>query len=1127
MLVQAAPQLQRTPRPSAPASPAFTPARSVLLQRKCACGGTAGAGGECEECKKKKMLQRRAANTHFVSSVPPIVHNVLSSSGRPLDVGTRGFMEPRLGHDFSQVRVHDDARAAESARAVNADAYTVGQDIVFGSDRYRPESQSGRELLAHELAHTVQQRGLQRSGPGLEFPSNVEDQIYEREARQFARRIVNYPYGTPPHSVQSRPAGEIVSRQPSNATTQSVPGVSAPVRSWTDLPANSSLRVRGITAWQSQGDQASFRVASFKLPAAKGPVLDKWQARATAQALEATIEFRGAGVPPRAGLWQTRDKTNELRESWLGKLGWTAANAAANWHSAGGAAAAGGVFYPRAANHTCQMDHIVELQLGGTNSRQNIQVLDPAENQQSGGAIWNYVSSLATEARSSLPDPKPTYITLHFDAVDYDPAPPNPGGCPPAGSMIPAQGTGATCMQVEVCALTRTVALVAGQDAAGRTLESYPVDSAGTRDILQVLPAPQPTDLTGDENSAPAQLIAGLQLHRLTRTPGTNPDSIDARIDPRTILSGRSQTRVPATVEGNPGPLVFAVNKQNGQMRLVPGAARPGFDFLLPYLSRGHLNLAYSPTEGLSGTGSLTPSLPLLNRAAMNVEFGRDRFRIFYGQRNANIRSPIPGLRFTEATLGLELLPAFRPSGRLAFEVGSPAILTGSVDASADTNGLVFDGTLDARIPGTDQARGELHYRNSQWSGFVVVDSSKIRLPGFQRGELRIDFNADGSFRPSGTVELLVAGNPVTLRASYERSRLILSGDANIRVPGLQPVVLSLRHDGEHLTGVVATGVTIGGLTGNVRVAYRDGRISGTGTVAIQRGRASGSITLQISEAGNLFGEGTATVRLTDNLIGTVAIIKPERGPVRVNGELRFPQPIQLFRAIEQSHTLFERTLEFPIPGLSIPIVNIGVIATLTGRLSVGYGFGPGILADVRVAVGFNPLEENTDIAIDAAGRLNVPAHAELSLSIRAGAGLSAGVARITGGITGTGTVGLRGGFAGAIEFRYRNAVYLLEAEAAIRMRPVFRLGLDADITAEVGAFGYTAARWQKVWNLYAFEWGANAEAGLIARLRYSSTDGLTLPSPQNIQWIVPQIEPSQILSDMFRRARSSAQDLA
>jgi hypothetical protein len=92
------------------------------------------------------------------TAVPGIVYDVLNSSGRPLDTDVKDFMELRFGKDFGQVRVHVDGRAADSAGAVNALAYTVGQDIVFGSGRYLPQTGEGRRLLAHELAHVAQQR---------------------------------------------------------------------------------------------------------------------------------------------------------------------------------------------------------------------------------------------------------------------------------------------------------------------------------------------------------------------------------------------------------------------------------------------------------------------------------------------------------------------------------------------------------------------------------------------------------------------------------------------------------------------------------------------------------------------------------------------------------------------------------------------------------------------------------------------------------------------------------------------------------------------------------------------------------------------------------------------------------
>jgi hypothetical protein len=139
----------------------------ALLQRKCACGQHTPGGGECEECRKKRKgtLQRSALGAARMGEAPPIVHEVLRSPGQPLDPAARQTMEPRFGHDFSQVRVHTDRRAAQSARAVDALAYTVGREIVFAGGRYQPHQGEGLKLLSHELAHVVQQEGLDTSGP--------------------------------------------------------------------------------------------------------------------------------------------------------------------------------------------------------------------------------------------------------------------------------------------------------------------------------------------------------------------------------------------------------------------------------------------------------------------------------------------------------------------------------------------------------------------------------------------------------------------------------------------------------------------------------------------------------------------------------------------------------------------------------------------------------------------------------------------------------------------------------------------------------------------------------------------------------------------------------------------------
>ena len=151
-------------RRKAATAPSFTPVRGHALQRKHIWGGTSGSSGKDQACRKNRkaeMLQRKATHPSSFSShpseVPPIVHEVLRSSGQPLDSATRAFMEPRFGYDFSRVRMHADAKAAKSAGAINAAAYTVGSQVVFATGRYEPHALAGRKLIAHELAHTVQQ----------------------------------------------------------------------------------------------------------------------------------------------------------------------------------------------------------------------------------------------------------------------------------------------------------------------------------------------------------------------------------------------------------------------------------------------------------------------------------------------------------------------------------------------------------------------------------------------------------------------------------------------------------------------------------------------------------------------------------------------------------------------------------------------------------------------------------------------------------------------------------------------------------------------------------------------------------------------------------------------------------
>lgn len=124
---------------------------------------------KCDHCDKeeKKVHMSAEVGASGGMTAPSAVNDVVYSAGQPLDTCTRGFMESRFGYDFANVQVHNDSAAHQSSADINALAYTHGNHVVFGAGQYRPGSDSGKRLLAHELTHVIQQKNmdtLQRKG---------------------------------------------------------------------------------------------------------------------------------------------------------------------------------------------------------------------------------------------------------------------------------------------------------------------------------------------------------------------------------------------------------------------------------------------------------------------------------------------------------------------------------------------------------------------------------------------------------------------------------------------------------------------------------------------------------------------------------------------------------------------------------------------------------------------------------------------------------------------------------------------------------------------------------------------------------------------------------------------------
>ena len=184
-------------------------------------------GGGCRTWQAEGPGHKREGlqTTHLQSAgsdrttAPPTVYEALSSPGQPLAAATRAFMEPRFGHDFSGVRVHFGPLAEQSTRDVNANAYTVGQHMVFGAGRFAPETHYGRRLIAHELTHVVQQSSAHGSDVGhkRDLSRGFQNDVIQREPAEEAPPAAPHPpsfaRATPSHPLPGDPVPGVTDKK--------------------------------------------------------------------------------------------------------------------------------------------------------------------------------------------------------------------------------------------------------------------------------------------------------------------------------------------------------------------------------------------------------------------------------------------------------------------------------------------------------------------------------------------------------------------------------------------------------------------------------------------------------------------------------------------------------------------------------------------------------------------------------------------------------------------------------------------------------------------------------------------------------------------------------------------------
>lgn len=1119
--------------------PSLTPARTARLQCACACGQS--AKGECNQCdkeKNKQVLQRKSNGGPQPSSIPSIVNQTLNSPGRPLDNSTRSSMESRFGQDFSGVRIHDDASAAESARAVNARAYTVGQDIAFASGQYDPNSHSGSHLLAHELAHTIQQRGLQRLSNGVSMSHDSEYTRLEHEADSAAAAVTQ---GATPNLTRSA-SQPILSRADANTAP---PGTVAPAKSTATQKKQSSFdgghkdhQVTPTEVYTTTGTAKSieeFEIDYFYLPTTKGPNAPDIYSKMAGKGLESTIGIVGAGKTKTA-MWQERPSTEDLRSIWMQKVGWVGGNVDDLWHRCGG-----DKVFPQIKGISCHMDHIVELQIGGNNPPENIQPLDPGPNMSSGSAIKSELQSLALAIHgdSTLSSGTASQIKMRFKNVQStgpaaEKLPTVPADCPVKKQV--------TCLKVEACAMKLPVTKSAaggvsvstvnyGITAGGRptTNLKVPATFAGTADETVTI-------ATNSENDAQSTLIPGLVLKTLKHRTGATakPDTIKAGID----AGPDTKTRLPISMDGAPKDLDLGV-AEDGNLSLSNEAkkANHGLAFTYKYLSPGKItSISIDEAGEAAWKGTITPKIPFLG--TLGVEYAKRSLVVTKGlDEEALKKKSVLGMRLTKAQIQLALGPKFEPSGVIEMAAGpvDKPIATASLKVEADNEGLVATGKIKANIPRMETAESVITYKGgggrNEWNATINIQSENIKLGssitvsgGFQGTITRQGLNFTGKITAS-----LPGGNTAELGLKKAGQEWILFGTGDFKIPRLDETKLTVNYylgKGK----LVATGKTgfhikqlkLDGKLSELTVTITEGEkvtVTGKGSLEFKTEKASGRVDVVLHPGYKFSGKGSLSYKLKENLIVTGTVELDENEKLRVTGELLITR-FELFKHYGDSRDLFKTDFSIPVPGLSIGTLA-GVMFTVGGGVTVSYSFGPGVIEPLKFSAGFDPLEEDPKYELTVTGTVKVPASARISAYITGSFGvkISAGIGKAgaEAGLKLQGDLILKADAFAKLAAAYKEKKFSAKIEAGIDTKLLLGLALSAYLRAYAGAFGVEGEA-KKEWILAQKTIDTQLGFYIKAPFEYAD-DKIKLPEMKDIEFRKPEMtfdNMKRIINEIF-----------
>ncbi|QTF94224.1 DUF4157 domain-containing protein [Halomonas sp. BM-2019] len=1048
----------------------------------------------------------------------------LAGTGAPLPAEVREDMEARFGADFSQVGIHTGAEAAALNSRLHARAFAVGNDIFFAPGEFSPQTEAGRELLAHELTHVVQQSSgtvqrLYRNGGG--GTGSSKGTYHRGEGYVDLPRL---PYPSVPKIADSHYNGF--------------------------LPL---IRHRGYSGNRSTQQNTKW-FGEIGLEGAKTKLQD-----APGYSREGAAGRLTFVVPsPHQRIAQRGRNASNVRYL-MGSLEEIARDAARpTWTPQGRPAPLNG----RRASY--EIDHLVEAQVGAQSARGGSYVMKPAvdsmanyallkgeKNQAKGTAVKNSVERQLTEFLRGNEDDyrnKPFSqwnaaslkhrLSLEFASVTVE-----------AGMV--RMGDNDVWTKGEIESGAHIDALLNANQV--RCLSLSELEEQVPDGHLWIFHSRQGglrVDLNKNQPRRdflkPFRLHEDSEFHAVDHpTDETDLATLYFSLQPNNRAKLKPMEKSAAVRIKSLNGSSKLGHFENGRVAALLGLRRQAAREDDSESSQdGNLQLAgQSPIQvegfdltgdGLAVTGKIVPTLSVFENAFIDFELLGDQLTLSKTFLIDEINVPPP---FSIEQCSITLSGG---TGGFALDGGIEFAIDGLGEGSAEAgyhsrNGAHLRGRFDfdERIfgRGTD-ARIRFAYEQGAWviGGTVTIPSGKV--PGINSATIEAEYAQNSGFSAQGQAELGIPGvesGTLAVRHSEEEGlsiggRFNLSGD----VPGIRSghveAELQERPDGSGYA-LNANGEAvpdIPGFSSKLTVSYHDGLITAEAQAAYQRGMLDGQVragvtnrrfdadgnpTDEVSEELTVYGGGTVTLKLAPWLQATAGIRFEPNGEVTVSGEIGIPNALDIFDRREFDKSLLNIAVQ-------VPIVT-GVVAEIGGGLSAKAGIGPGKLERLSLGIEYNPAREE-DTHVTGRAHLRVPADAGLRLSVRAGIGLSIVAASATGGLDVGGTLGIEGAAEADVHVDWTPSEGLdLRTRLSVHAQPSF--------TFDIG--GYVSVRalrrrvYDKRWQFAEYRFGSDYRFGIALPIHYHEGEPFDI-SLDDVEFTVPDINPRQLLRGLINRIK-------